>query len=65
MTSTASADTPMPLTDIENQKSVEDVYHVLTVAQKKWILMTVAMVALITPFTDTVRETMYNVVYDE
>ena len=60
MTSAVTTDTPLPMTDIENQKSVNDVYNVLTISQKKWILMTVAMVALITPFTDTVVEMDLN-----
>ena len=60
MTSATTPDTPLPMTDIENQTSVDDVYNVLTVSQKKWILMTVAMVALITPFTDTVNESSHH-----
>lgn len=53
MASESSPEVMPTIVDVEDNKPI-DIYEILSVSQKKWVLLMVSMVALITPFTDTV-----------
>lgn len=53
MASESSPEVMPTIVDVEDNKPF-DIYEILSVSQKKWVLLMVSMVALITPFTDTV-----------